>query len=337
MIRSISIESIRDAAGVIYDTAVRTPLVRVDLGPADLYLKLETLQPVGSFKIRGAYNAVRRLSPAERARGVWTVSAGNAAQGVALAAKRVGAPCAVLVYDTAPATKLQAIERFGARIVRASHDECWRTVECGRSDRMTGRFVHPFDDDDFMAGNGTIGLEILEDLPDVDVVIAAVGGGGLIAGVASAIRASRPSVRIVAAEPETAAPLAASLAAGHATAAPHWEPSFVDGAGGQSVLPSMWPLLATLIDAAIVVTLDDIRRAMRLVAERTHVISEGAGACAVAAALSGRAGSGRTVAIVSGGNIDLPRFAALVDACEASIPNPESRPPTPALNPKSRA
>jgi threonine dehydratase len=319
--RSISIDNIRDAAGVIYETAVRTPLVRADLGgSADLYLKLETLQPVGSFKIRGAYNAVRRLSPAERAQGVWTVSAGNAAQGLALAANRVGAPCSVLVFDTAPATKLQAIERFGARIVKASHDECWRTVESGRSDRMNGRFVHPFDDDDFIAGNGTIGLEIFEDLPDVDVVIAAIGGGGLIAGIASALRTVRPRVKIFAAEPETAAPLAASIAAGHATAAPHWQPSFVDGAGGQSVLPSMWPLLSTLVDGAIVVSLDEIRCAMRLVAERAHVICEGAAACAVAAALTGRAASGRTVAIVSGGNIDLPHFAALVEACGAQSP-----------------
>ncbi len=321
MTRTISVESIRDAAGVIYDAAVRTPLARVAVGvgePVDLYLKLETLQPVGSFKIRGAYNAVRRLPPSERAQGVWTVSAGNAAQGVALAAKLVGAPCTVLVYDTAPATKLQAIERFGARIVKASYDECWRTVECGRSDRMMGRFIHPFDDDDVIAGNGTIGLEILEDLPDVDVVVAAVGGGGLIAGVASAIRAVRPSVKIIAAEPETAAPLAASLAAGRGTKAPHWEPSFVDGAGGQSVLPSMWPLLSTLVDAASVVSLEEIRRAMRLVAERVHVICEGAGACAVAAALSSRPDNGRTVAIISGGNIDLPRFATLVDACGAT-------------------
>jgi len=313
--RTIRLEAIRDAAGVIYDTAVRTPLVRVDFGGStDLYLKLETLQPVGSFKIRGAYNALRRLSPAERASGVWTVSAGNAAQGVAFAAKRVGTSCAVLVVDSAPATKLQAIERFGARIVTAPYEECWRAVERHASDRMTGRFVHPFDDDDVIAGNGTIGLEILQDLPDVEVVIAALGGGGLLSGVASALRAVRPRVRILAAEPETAAPLAASIAAGHATAAPDWRASFVDGAGGMTVLPSMWPLLSSLVDGSIVVSLDDVRHAMRLVAERAHVICEGAAACAVAAALSGRAGTGPTVAIVSGGNIDLSRFAALIDA-----------------------
>jgi threonine dehydratase len=255
------------------------------------------------------------LSEADRANGVWTVSAGNAAQGVALAAQGVGAACSVLVFDTAPEAKLAAIERLGARIVKASYDECWSTVERGVSDRMAGRFVHPFDDDDFIAGNATIGLEIFEDLPDVDVVIAAMGGGGLLGGVASALRALRPGVRVFAAEPETAAPLSASLAAGRAVAAPTWQASFVDGAGGRSVLPSMWPLLSRVVDGAIVVTLAEVRRAMRLVAERVHVICEGAAGCAVAAAMSGRAGPGRTVAIVSGGNVDLPRFAELVDAC----------------------
>ena len=316
MTRSVSLARIRDAAGVIGDTVVRTPLLRTDLGGPDaLYLKLETLQPVGSFKIRGAYNAVRRLPDAERAGGVWTVSAGNAAQGVALAARRVGTSCQVLVIDTAPATKLQAIERFGARIIKAPYEECWRAVESGVSDRMSGRFVHPFDDDDVIAGNGTVGLEIIEDLPEVDIVIAAMGGGGLVSGVAAALRALRPGVRVFAAEPETAAPLAASIAAGRASAAPNWQPSFVDGAGGRSVLPSMWSLLSELVDGSIVVTLDEVRAAMRLVAERAHVVCEGAAACAVAAALTGRAGRGRTVAIVSGGNVDLPRFAELVGAC----------------------
>jgi threonine dehydratase len=314
--RSIHLQRVRDAAGVIAGTITRTPLLRAHLAGADeLFLKLESLQPIGSFKIRGACHAVQRLPPAERAGGVWTVSAGNAAQGVALAARHAGVACSVLVFDTAPAAKLAAIERLGARIVTASYDECWRTVERGVSDRMTGRFVHPFDDDDVIAGHGTIGLEIMEDLPDVDVVVAAMGGGGLLCGVASALRALRPGVRIFAAEPETAAPLAASLSAGRAVAAPNWQASFVDGAGGRSVLPSMWPLLSALVDGSIVVTLDEIRRAMRLVAERAHVICEGAAACAVAAALSGRAGTGRTVAVVSGGNIDLPRFAELVAAC----------------------
>jgi threonine dehydratase len=315
----IHLSEIRDAASVVYDAAIRTPLVRIDLdaaGPVtELYLKLELLQPIGSFKIRGAYNVVRQLSPAELRSGVWTVSAGNAAQGVALAARKVGAPCSVMVMDTAPATKIAAIERLGASIVRASYDECWRTVIGHHSDRMTGYFVHPFDDDRFIAGNATLGLEILDDLPDVDVVVAPLGGGGLLAGIAAAMKELRPQVRVVAAEPETAAPLSASLAAGRAVFFDGWRPSFVDGAGGKSVLETMWPLLRGL-SGSIVVSLDEAARAMRLTAERAHVIAEGAAACAVAAAASGRAGTGRIVAVVSGGNIDLSTFAALVGACE---------------------
>ena len=304
----------------MYEAAVRTPLVRVDAGgPApDLYLKLETLQPIGSFKIRGAYNAVRRLTPSQLADGVWTVSAGNAAQGVALAARKVGCPASVLVMDTAPATKLRAIERLGAAIVQAPYEECWRTVERHRSDRMRGRFVHPFDDDDFISGNGTIGLEIAEDLPDVDAVIAPIGGGGLIAGAAIALKGLRPEVKVYAAEPETAAPLARSFEGGTACEFPEWTASFVDGAGGRSVLPTMWPLLRRHVDGAIVVSLDEIAGAMAMVAERAHVIAEGAAACAVAAALSPAMvsrGHKKVVAIVSGGNIDLARFAMLVGAC----------------------
>jgi threonine dehydratase len=319
--RHITLDAIREATTRVYDAAIRTPLVRIDLstGPvryplAELYLKLELLQPIGSFKIRGACNAIRQLSPAELADGVWTVSAGNAAQGVALAARRAGARCSVMVMDTAPDTKIQAIQRLGASIVRATYDECWRTVEQHRSDRMTGRFVHPFDDDRFIAGNGTAALEILEDLPDVDAVIAPLGGGGLLAGVAAGLRALRPEAKVFAAEPETAAPLAASLAAGEPLYFESWQASFVDGAGGKSVLPTMWPLLKPL-DGSIVVSLDEVARAMRLAADRAHVIAEGAAGCAIAAALTGRAGTGKVVAIVSGGNIDLPKFASLVGAC----------------------
>jgi threonine dehydratase len=310
--RHITLSAVRDAARAVYGAAVRTPLVRLD--GTDLYLKLEVLQPIGSFKIRGAYNAVRQLPPEALKDGVWTVSAGNAAQGVAFAARKAGVPCSVLVMDTAPETKLRAIERLGASIVRVSYDECWRTVESHRSDRMTGHFVHPFDDDRFIAGNGTAALEILEDLPDVDAVVAPIGGGGLLAGIAAVIRELRPGTRIFAAEPETAAPLAASLSAGKPVYFDNWKASFVDGAGGKSVLPSMWPLLSTL-DGSIVVSLDEVARGMKLVAERNHVIAEGAAGCAIAAGLSGRAGPGKVVAIVSGGNIDLSRFASLVDAC----------------------
>jgi threonine dehydratase len=316
--RHIPLTAIRDAATSIYDVVVRTPLVRLDPGdgtsPA-VYLKLEVLQPIGSFKIRGAHNVVRQWSKDQLRDGVWTVSAGNAAQGVALAARRAGARCSVMVMDTAPDTKLRAIERLGATIVRATYDECWHTVESHRSDRMTGLFVHPFDDDRFIAGNATAGLEILEDLPEVEAIVAPLGGGGLLAGLAAAVNQLKPGVRVYAAEPETAAPLSASLAAGRPVYFDHWIPSFVDGAGGKSVLTSMWPLLAPLA-GSLVVSLDDVAAAMKIVAERTHVIAEGAAGCAVAAALSGRAGAKNVVAVVSGGNIDLHRFAALVGACD---------------------
>jgi threonine dehydratase len=318
--RHIPLAAVRDAATAVYAAAFRTPLVRVEPPPLaggaapDLYLKLEVLQPIGSFKIRGAYNAIRQLAPDRLRDGVWTVSAGNAAQGVALAARKVGARCSVMVMDTAPDTKIRAIERLGASIVRASYDECWRTVIEHRSDRMTGYFVHPFDDDTFIAGNGTAGLEILEDLPDVDAIVAPLGGGGLLAGIAAAVREIRPGTKIYAAEPETAAPLSASLAAGRPVFFDNWRASFVDGAGGKSVLETMWPLLAPL-DGSLVVTLDEVARAMKLAAERAHVIAEGAAGCAIAAALSGRAGMGKVVAVVSGGNIDLSKFASLVGAC----------------------
>jgi threonine dehydratase len=318
--RHIPLDAITDAAKHVYQAAVRTPLIKLDLPfdaaaghTPDIYLKLECLQPIGSFKIRGAWNAIRKLSKDQMKDGVWTVSAGNAAQGVALAARLAGVTCSVMVMDTAPQTKLRSIERLGATIVTANYDECWKTVESHASSRMHGHFVHPFDDDDFIAGNGTVGLEILDDLPDVDAVVAALGGGGLLSGIASVMRAKKPSVRVYAAEPETAAPLATSLERGEPSYFENWRPSFVDGAGGKSVIPTMWPLLKTL-DGSIVVSLDDIAAAMRKTADRVHVVAEGAGATAIAAALSGRAGTGKVVAVVSGGNIDLTRFAELVGA-----------------------
>ncbi len=281
----------------------------------ELYLKLEVLQPIGSFKIRGAYNVVRQLTPSQLKDGVWTVSAGNAAQGVALAARKVGATCSVMVMDTAPETKIRAIERLGATIVRATYDEAWKTVVSHGSDRMRGHFVHPFDDDQFIAGNATAGVEILEDLPDVDAIIAPLGGGGLLSGIAAATSELKPSTKVFAAEPETAAPLSISLAAGKPLYFNGWTASFVDGAGGKSVLETMWPLLRTLT-GSIVVSLDEVARGMKLVAERAHIIAEGAAGCAIAAALSGRAGTGKVVAVVSGGNIDLAKFAALIGACD---------------------
>ena len=322
--RRIPITDLHDAATRIYEAAVRTPLIRIELDAGsplpEIFLKLETLQPIGSFKIRGAYNLVRQLPPGEVAAGVWTVSAGNAAQGVAFAARKLGIPCSVMVMDTAPAAKIRAIERLGASIVRATYDECWQTVIDHRSSRMTGHMVHPFDDDRFIAGNGTIGLEILEDLPDVDAIVAPLGGGGLLSGIAAAVAAIRPETKVFAAEPETAAPLSASFAAKAPVYFDAWKASFVDGAGGKSVLDTMWPLLSTLA-GSLVVTLDDAARALRFLAERARVVGEGAAACAVAAALSGRAGTGKVVAVVSGGNIDLSTFCSLT----ASSPGSESR------------
>src|SRR5512134_3657867 len=223
--RQIPLSDIRSSAASIYDVVVRTPLIRMPLpdavrermGASELFLKLETLQPVGSFKIRGAWNAVRQLTSVELGDGVWTVSAGNAAQGVALAARRAGTSCSVMVMDTAPQTKLDAIRRLGASIVPVTYDECWATAQSHSSPRMRGHFVHPFDDDRFIAGNATLGLEILEDLTDVDAVVAALGGGGLLSGIASVIRSKRPGAKIYAAEPETASPLATSLARGQAS------------------------------------------------------------------------------------------------------------------------
>jgi threonine dehydratase len=323
-VREIPLHDIQAASDAVYDLVVRTPLIRLALPepPAsrpdtEIFLKLETLQPIGSFKIRGAHNAVRQLSDSERRDGVWTVSAGNAGQGVALAARYAGIPCSVMVAATAPRTKVEAIRTLGATLVMASYDECWRAVEAHGSPRMRGRFIHPFDDDRFIAGNGTLGLEILEDLPHVDAIIGAVGGGGLLSGVGSAVRARKPTTRIIAAEPETAAPLATSLRNGRASRFDPWRASFVDGAGGQSVLPTMWPLLSRLVESSIVVSLASVAEAMRLVADRCHVVMEGAAGCAVAAALAGHV-RGTVVAIVSGGNIDLSTFATLTGACTES-------------------
>jgi threonine dehydratase len=324
-VREIPLHTIQAASRAIYDLVVRTPLIRLELPAAphqhpetEIFLKLETLQPIGSFKIRGAHNAVRQLNEKERRDGVWTVSAGNAGQGVALAARHAGVPCSVMVMDTAPRTKLEAIRRLGATVVTTTYDECWRTVEAHGSPRMLGRFVHPFDDDHFIAGNATLGVEIVEDLPHVDAIVGAVGGGGLLGGVGSAVRALKPDTRIVAAEPETAAPLATSLRMGCASQFDGWRASFVDGAGGRSVLPTMWPLLSRLVESSIVVPLSDVAAAMRLVADRCHVVMEGAAGCAVAAAMSGRL-RGTVVAIVSGGNIDLSTFAALTGACPNTV------------------
>jgi len=312
--RNIPPGMIDDARKHVYEAAIRTPLVRLNYdGPAEIYLKLECLQPIGAFKIRGAYNAVRLLPEAERRRGVWTVSAGNAAQGVALAARKAGVPCRVLVIDAAPTAKLDAVRRLGGEIVKASYDDCWKALADRAHPAMNGAFVHPFEDDEFIAGNASAGLEILEDLPDVEAIVASFGGGGLSCGIAAAMKERAPKVKVFAAEPETAAPLAWSLAAGSPQKFPTWKASWVDGCGGKSVFPRMWDLAHHLLAGSIVSTLDEVRVAMKIVAERNHVISEGAGACAVAAGLSGKCGARKIVCIVSGGNIDLSMFAQLVN------------------------
>jgi threonine dehydratase len=277
-----------------------------------IYLKLENLQPINAFKLRGAANAVAMLSPERRSLGVWTISAGNAGQGVAYAARAAGVPCTVVVIETAPETKVERMRALGAHLVKAPFDACWTAMERRSFPGVEGTFVHPFDDDDFIAGNATMGLEIVEDLPEVATVVCAIGGGGLLTGVAAGIHARKPGVRIVGAEPETAAPAALSLASGGAAEFPDWRASFVDGAGGKSVFPRMWERMQPLLDASVVVSLDEVKRAMRLLAEKARVIAEGAGALAVAAALSGKAGEGPIVAVVSGGNIELSTFCALV-------------------------
>ncbi len=310
----ITLEAIEAARARIAGTILRTPLVKLQTGAPgpEIYLKLENLQPINAFKLRGAANAVALLPPERRALGVWTISAGNAGQGVAYAARQAGVPCTVVTIETAPETKVERMRALGAHLVKAPFDACWTAMERRAFPGVEGTFVHPFDDDDFIAGNATMGLEIVEDLPDVAVVIAAIGGGGLLTGVASGVRAVKPGVRVLGAEPETAAPGALSFANGYASEFDGWEASFIDGAGGKSVFPRMWERMQPLLDGSIVVTLDETKRAMRLLAEKSRVIAEGAGALAVAAALGGKAGPGPIVAIVSGGNIELSKFCELI-------------------------
>ncbi len=306
------IEAARDRIGGV---VIRSPLLRlaVDAPGRDVFLKLENLQPTNSFKIRGAANAVAKLDERQRARGVWTVSAGNAGQGVAYAARSAKVSCTVVTIETAPETKVERMRALGARLVKAPFDACWQAMERREFPGVDGTFIHPFDDDDFIAGNATIGVEILEDLPDVDTVLTAFGGGGLIAGVASGLRAfGGASVRVMGAEPETAAPAHRSFEHGTASKFEEWQPSFVDGAGGKSVFPRMWDRIKDIVAGSLVVSLDETRRAMRTLAESARVVAEGAGALPVAAALSGRAGSGRIVAVVSGGNLDLTTFCEII-------------------------
>jgi threonine dehydratase len=313
-VRPIKLDEIKDARERVGKTIIRTPLIRLELGPnfPDIRLKLENLQPINAYKLRGAANAVAMLSESERKRGVWTVSAGNAGQGVAYAAREASVPCTVVAIETAPESKLERMRALGAKLVLVSYDVAWKTCDDRAFPGVEGTFVHPFDDDNFIAGHGTMGLEILEDVPDTKAVIAAIGGGGLITGVGSAIKAIKPDVRIFGVEPETAAPAALSFEKDSPQVFKNWEASFVDGAGGQSMFPRMWERMKPVVDGYIVVTLEETKKAMRLLAEKARVIAEGAGALSVAAALTGKAGQGPIVAVVSGGNIDLQKFSELI-------------------------
>jgi len=310
---SPTIADIRRARERIAGIAIRTPLVRLNVfdAPAEIWLKLENLQPIGSFKIRGAANAMAQIEPARLARGVMTASAGNMAQGLAWCARERGIPCTVIAPDTAPDTKIQAIERLGGRVIKVPFDRWWQTFQDREYPGVDATFIHAFDDPEVMAGNGTIALEICEDLPDVDAVVIPWGGGGLSCGIASGMRALAPACRLFAAEVATAAPLAPSLAAG-APQVVDYRPSFVDGIGSKSVFPQMFERARKLLDGALVAGLAEVSAALALMAERNHVIAEGAGACALACALAGRAGSGRVVCVVSGGNIDFSSLCAVL-------------------------
>ncbi len=303
----IPLAEIERARERIAGAAVRTPLVR--LPDTDVWLKLENLQPIGSFKIRGGVNAIRQAPKEAIAQGVVAASAGNFAQGVAWAAREAGVPVTIVVPDAAPRTKLDAIERMGGRVIKVPYDEWFEAIRTSSFEQAEGLFVA--EDDPVMAGNGTLGLEIVEELPDLDSVLVPMGGGALVVGVASAVKALRPEARVYTVEPDTAAPLAASLPGGEPREV-EYTPSFVDGAGAPFLLPEMWPLLRELVDGALVAGLDETAAAIRLLAERVRVVAEGAGALALAAALAGRAGSGKIACIVSGGNIDLSTLATIL-------------------------
>ena len=315
-VRPIELAEIREARERIAATIVRTPLVRLELGPGypDIRLKLENLQPINAYKLRGAANAVAMLPDSERQRGVWTISAGNAGQGVAYAARKAGVPCTVVVIETAPASKIERMKALGAELIPVPYDAAWKALEERSYPGVGGTFVHPFDDHNFIAGHATMGLEILEDAPETAAVIAGIGGGGLIVGVGSAIKSLKPEVKVWGAEPETAAPAALSFSMGSPQVFKDWKYSFVDGAGGQSMFPRMWERMKPVVDGYIVVSLEETKNAMRLMAEKARIISEGAGALPLAAALTGKAGQGPIVCVVSGGNIDLKKFSELIGA-----------------------
>ncbi len=309
----IGLADVRAARERIGKFIIRTPLIRlnVDAAAAEIYLKLENLQPIGSFKLRGAANAIELATREQLARGVYTCSAGNMAQGVAWNARRLGIPATTIVPEHAPESKLAAIARLGGKYIKLPFDAWWNVMLSRQYAGMEGLFVHPVSDPGVMAGNGTIGLEILEDLPDVDAIVVPYGGGGLSCGIATAVKALKPDTKIYAAEVETSAAFAAALAAGNMTSI-DYKPSFVDGIGSSSVLEDMWPLAHMLLDGSLVMALPEVADAIRLLAERNRVIAEGAGGTSVAAALAGKAGSGKVVCIVSGGNIDFDKLSKIL-------------------------
>ncbi|HET6681747.1 MAG TPA: pyridoxal-phosphate dependent enzyme [Gemmatimonadaceae bacterium] len=305
-LRAPTLDAIRAAAVRIRPHALRTPLLRlnVDDAPVEIWLKLENLQPIASFKIRGAANAIARATPEQLERGVYTASAGNMAQGVGWMAKALGVPWSVVIPDHAPANKRDAIERLGGNIIAVSFDDWWRVIIEHEYPGLDGFFVHPVCDTAVMAGNGTIALELDEDLRDFDAVVVPFGGGGLSIGIAAALRTLRPGVPVYAAEVETAAPLSGAFAADGPVDVPYTK-SFIDGIGSRRVLDPIWPLAKELLAGALVSSVNEIADAVRLLAARNRVIAEGAGAAALAAAMSGKAGNGRVLCIVSGGNIDM--------------------------------
>ena len=310
----ISLAAVQEARRVIADSAIRTPLIRLNFSdaPAEIYLKLENLQPIGSFKIRGAANAIAHLKPEQLERGVVTASAGNMAQGVAWCARKLGIPCTVIAPATAPDAKVNAVERLGGRVIKVTFDEWWRAFEQRSFPGVEGTFIHSFDDPFVMAGNGTIALEILEDLDDVDAVVIPWGGGGLTCGIASVLRELRPACKVFTAEVATAAPFAASRAAGVPTSV-DYEPSWVDGIGSKGVFPQMFERARDLVDGALVADLPSIANALRSMAHHNHIIAEGAGACPVACALSENA-SGKIVCIISGGNINPSKLVHILSS-----------------------
>jgi len=309
----ILLAEIEAARARLAGSIVRTPLVRLELedAPAEIYLKLENLQPIGSFKLRGAGNAMLLASSEQLEHGVWTASAGNMAQGLAWWARRHGVRCTVVLPDTAPETKIAAIRRLGADMIPVTFDEWHEVFRTRTFEGLDGLHVHAFSDDAVMAGNGTIALEILDDLPDVDAIVAPYGGGGLSCGIASAIRQVEPSCRVYAAEVATAAPLAPSIEAGRPVKV-EYTPSYVDGIGSPEVFPEMFELARELLDGSLVASLEEVSDAVRVLATRGRIVAEGAGATAVAVARSGAAGSGKVVCVISGGNIDSAKLSAIL-------------------------